>query len=110
MRGRQRRSCAELADVAREDAEAAERRVAFLAEASARFAASLDVESTLGTIADLAVPALADWCFVEVLERGRVRPVAVAHRDPEMVQLAHEVLTRYPIDLDAPFGTGKVLR
>jgi PAS domain S-box-containing protein len=98
------------ADVAREVAEAAERRLAFLAEASARLALSLDVESTLRTIAELAVPALADWCFVEMLERGRVRPVAIRHRDPEMVQLAHEVLSRYPIDLDAPYGTGKVLR
>jgi PAS domain S-box-containing protein len=91
-------------------AEAAERRLAFLAEASARLAGSLDMEATLGTLAELAVPALADWCFVEVLEEGRVRPVAIAHRHPEMVQHAHEVLERYPIDLNAPFGTGKVLR
>ncbi|HUQ81064.1 MAG TPA: PAS domain S-box protein [Gemmatimonadaceae bacterium] len=95
---------------ARRLAEAAERRVAFLAEASARLAASLDVEATLQTVAELAVPALADWCFIEVLERGRVRPAAVAHANPEMVRLAHDVLARYPIDPDAPFGTGKVLR
>ena len=110
---RARKAAEELrraADAAREVAEAAERRVAFLAEASARLAVSLDVESTLGTIAELAVPVLADWCFIEVLERGRVRPVAVAHREAAMVQLAREVLMRYPIDLNAPFGTGKVLR
>jgi PAS domain S-box-containing protein len=95
---------------ARELAEAAERRVAFLAEASARLAASLDIEATLQTVAELAVPALADWCFIAVLERGRVRPAAVAHADPEMVRLAHEMLARYPIELDAPFGIGKVLR
>jgi signal transduction histidine kinase len=98
------------AQTAREAAEGAARRVAYLAEASARLAASLDVEATLRTLADLAVPALADWSFVEVLERGRVRPAAVAHSRPEMVRLAHELLGRYPIDLDAPFGTGKVLR
>ena len=110
---RARKAAEELqrtADAARESAEAAERRVAFLAETSARLVNSLDVESTLRTIADLSVPTLADWCFVEVLERGRVRPVAVAHRESEMVQLAYEVLARYPIDLNAPFGTGKVLR
>jgi signal transduction histidine kinase len=110
---RARKAAEELrraADLARDVAEAAGRRIALLAEASARLAASLDVESTLRAIADLAVPALADWCFVEVLERGRVRPVAIAHREAEMVQLAHEVLSRYPIDLNAPFGTGKVLR
>ncbi|MEO6525478.1 MAG: PAS domain-containing protein [Gemmatimonadaceae bacterium] len=91
-------------------AEAAERRLAFLAEASARLAGSLDVEATLGTIADLAVPALADWCFVEVLENGRVRPAAIAHVRPEMTRLVRESLARNPIDLDASFGTGKVLR
>ena len=66
---------------ARAQAEAAERRLTFLAEASARLAGSLDVEATLGTIAELAVPVLADWCFVEVLEDGRVRPVGLGARD-----------------------------
>jgi signal transduction histidine kinase/CheY-like chemotaxis protein len=91
-------------------AEAAERRLAFLAEASARLAGSLDVESTLGTIAELAVPALADWCFVEVLENGTVRQAAVTHSRPEMVRFARELISRFPIDLDAGYGTGKVLR
>ena len=91
-------------------AEGAERRLAFLAEASVRLAGSLDVEATLATIAELAVPALADWCFVEVLEEGRVRPVAIAHARPEMVQLARASLARNPIDLNADFGTAKVLR
>jgi PAS domain S-box-containing protein len=91
-------------------AEAAERRLAFLAEASVRLAGSLDVEATLSTIAELAVPALADWCFVEVLEHGRVRQAAVAHVHPEMVRFARELIVRYPIDLDAAYGTGKVLR
>ena len=91
-------------------AEAAERRLAFLAEASARLAGSLDVEATLRTIAELAVPALADWCFLEVLEAGVVRQAAVAHVQPEMVRFARELLARFPIDLNASFGTGKVLR
>jgi len=91
-------------------AEAAERRVAFLAEASVRLASSLDVEATLGTIADLAVPALADWCFLEVLEQGVVRQAVVAHSRPDMVRWARELVARYPIDLNAGYGTGKVLR
>ena len=91
-------------------AEGAERRLAFLAEASVRLAGSLDVEATLATIAELAVPSLADWCFVEVLEEGRVRQVAIAHVRPEMVELARASLARNPIDLDADFGTAKVLR
>jgi GAF domain-containing protein len=95
---------------AREAAEAATQRVTFLDAASARLAGSLDVEATLRAVAELAVPALADWSFVEVLEHGRVRPAAVAHADPARVQLAYALLERYPISLDAPFGTGRVLR
>jgi len=58
--------------------------VAFLAEVSARLAESLDIEATLGTVAELAVPVLADWCFVEVLDQGRVRPAAVATMSHEL--------------------------
>jgi signal transduction histidine kinase len=68
------------------------------------------VEATLATIAELAVPTLADWCFVEVLEEGRVRPVAIAHVRPEMVQLARASLARNPVDMNAEWGTPQVLR
>ena len=40
----------------------------FLAEAGARFAASLDYAEVLQTVADAAVPALADACFVDVAD------------------------------------------
>jgi len=95
---------------ARTKAEAAERRLAFLAEASARLAGSLDVEATLGTIAELAVPALADWCFLEVLDGDLVRQAVVKHVHPEMVRFARDLIARFPIDLEASYGTGKVLR
>jgi signal transduction histidine kinase len=95
---------------ARTQAEAAERRLAFLAEASARLAGSLDVEATLGTIAELAVPALADWCFLEVLEGECVRQAVVKHVHPEMVRFARDLIARFPIDLNASYGAGKVLR
>ena len=46
----------------------AERSVRFLAEASAAPGRSLDYRSTLAEVARLAVPFLADWCLVDVLE------------------------------------------
>ncbi|HSU14239.1 PAS domain S-box protein [Longimicrobium sp.] len=92
-------------------AEEAGRRIAVLAEASSRLAASLDYRETVRTVADLAVPALADWCFVEMREEGGpIRLLACGHRDPELVELVAETLRRNPIDIDAPHGTGKVLR
>ncbi|HEU4747520.1 MAG TPA: PAS domain-containing protein, partial [Gemmatimonadaceae bacterium] len=69
-----------------ESAENAERRSAYLSEISAALAGSLDVRVTLETVARLAVPQLADWCFIELVEEnGAIRPAAIAHRDPEKV-------------------------
>ena len=45
---------------------AAERRLAFLAEASAVLAGSLDYEVTLQSVARQAVPTLADICMVDI--------------------------------------------
>ncbi|HZT78814.1 MAG TPA: PAS domain S-box protein, partial [Gemmataceae bacterium] len=85
--------------------------LAYLAEASAVLAASLDYETTLATVARLAVPFLADWCAVDVRqEDGAVRRVAVAHPDPACVELARELERRYPFDPDEPHGLARVLR
>jgi signal transduction histidine kinase len=55
----------------------------FLAEASAVLASSLDYEATLATVARLAVPFLADYCIVDILDdSGTIRRVATAHADP----------------------------
>ncbi len=96
---------------ARAAAEAAQRRLTFLAEASAILAASLDYVTTLASMARLAVPALADWCQVNVLAAdepgGRL---VVAHADPAKEPLLREVQERYPPDPDAPRGVSRVLR
>ena len=87
------------------------RQLGFLAAAGKELASSLDATRTLETVAHMAVPTVADWCFVERLDAdGAVRLVAVGHTDRALEQFAHEVLERYPIDLNAPFGTGKVIR
>jgi PAS domain S-box-containing protein len=103
------------AQAARAVAEQAERRVTFLARASAELASSLDVDATLRTVARLAVPDLADWCFVELFENldegtGQLRPVAIQHSDPEKVNLGWHVMTRYPLRAENQFGSIKVAR
>ena len=46
-------------------------------------ASSLDYETTLANVAQLVVPQFADWCAVDVVERGRHdRRLAVVHRIP----------------------------
>lgn len=89
---------------------ASERRFAFLAEASALLAASLNYERTLTKVARLGVPTLADWCAVDVLEAdGSIRRLAIAHVDPAKVALANRMRRRYPPE-DAGAGLGRVLR
>ncbi len=83
----------------------------FLAEASEVLSSSLDYRATLASVARLAVPALADWSAVDVLEEdGSVERLAVEHTDPEKVALAYELEQRYPPDPDAPRGLRHVLR
>jgi PAS domain S-box-containing protein len=44
----------------------------FLAEATAELSSSLDYEQTLGRVVELAVPRLADWCSIHVLDADGV--------------------------------------
>lgn len=71
----------------------------FLAEAASMLAASLDYRDTLGRVARFAVPSLADWCVVDMLEGGRVERIEVAHADPAKEPLAQKI-RRYPPDLE----------
>ena len=74
-----------------------ESRNAFLVKAGEALVESLDYEATLATVARLAVPHLADWCAVNLVDgAGRVKQVAVAHVDPSKVRLAEELSLRYP--------------
>lgn len=97
---------------ARAKAEAAERRMAFLAEASAELSRSLNYERTLNKIAELAVPQIADWCSVEMADGWGTESahVALFHSDPEKLRLAHEIRKKYPVDPQAPFGVPEILR
>lgn len=81
----------------RRAAEIAERRAAFLARAGELLSSSLDYETTLRSIADLAVPFFADWCAVDMLDdSGVAERLAVRHIDPEKVRFAYEFSRRYP--------------
>ncbi|HEV8586515.1 MAG TPA: PAS domain S-box protein, partial [Methylomirabilota bacterium] len=73
------------AEVARAQAEDVGRRALFLAEASRVLAASLDYEATLRSVARVAIPYLADYVLVDVLDdEGRLRRLAAAHTDPQL--------------------------
>ncbi|HET6510728.1 MAG TPA: ATP-binding protein, partial [Candidatus Kapabacteria bacterium] len=82
-----------------------------LAESSEILASSLDYETTLRSVAQLAVPSLADWCTVDMVNAdGKVDRLAVAHVDPEKIKWSYELEKRYPADWDAPTGVPNVIR
>jgi two-component system, cell cycle sensor histidine kinase and response regulator CckA len=87
----------------RAEAEALDRRVSFLTQASATLASSMDYEVTLRELTRIMVPGLADWCTAHVAgPDGTLRFVAGAHRDPAR-DLAVRVLCEYG-DRRLPFG------
>jgi PAS domain S-box-containing protein len=82
----------------------------FLARAGAELSALTDHQSTLDTIARLAVPHFADWCAVDWLEEdGTLRRMAVAHVDPAKVALAMDLHRRYPPSPEHPDAAWSVL-
>lgn len=95
---------------ARAEAEEAQRRATFLAEASALLSASLDYQLTVERVARLAVPAIADWCVIDLRTEttGELDNAAIAHSDPNKVELAREVRRRYP-PRDMPGSTAHVV-
>ncbi len=83
----------------------------FMAEASSVLASSLDYNETLRRIAQLAVPRLADWCSVALLEeRGAIRYVAAHHADPEKRAIAQQLQAAYEPMLEEPAGVPDVIR
>jgi len=76
----------------RSAAEAEQRRAEFLADASRVLSASFDYHTTLANLAQLAVPAFADFCTVDILDRnGAVQRLGIAHADPEKEPLLHHI-------------------
>jgi signal transduction histidine kinase len=89
----------------------AEGRVSFLAEASELLSRSLDYQEQMRHLAEIAVPRLADWCTVDVVnEQGEIERVALAHQDPEEMRWGWETHRRAPLRPDSPFGVPYVLR
>jgi signal transduction histidine kinase len=96
---------------ARAVAESAQERLGFLAEVSSALAASLDYHETLQQVARLAVPVLADWCTVNIVEEdGNARRLAVAHVDPTKEALVQQLVDLFPIDPEGTSGPAHVLR
>lgn len=91
------------------DREAQERQD-FLLRAVDQLSSSLDYEQTLAAVAQLAVPALADWCAVDIVEDGQLKRLATAHVDPAKVSFVAELTRRYPPDPRSRTGVHEIIR
>lgn len=88
----------------------ASQNAALLAEVGAVLAGSLQYETTLKTVANMAVPAIADWCAVDILtEERKLERLAVAHIDPAKIDFARAVRSRYE-DPQSPYSPASVVR
>jgi PAS domain S-box-containing protein len=86
--------CADVTDMRR-----SEEGTRLLAAAGAALAASLDYERTLATVARLTLPALADYCIIDVVAPaapGGMRRVAAAHADPARGPIVDQLLRFAP--------------
>jgi PAS domain S-box-containing protein len=83
----------------------------FLLRADAELAATLDYRRALQAVAQLAVPEIADWCSIELVEEdGTLVPLALAHVDQAKVAFARELQERYPGGPDAVVQSAVVRR
>jgi PAS domain S-box-containing protein len=99
--------CTDVTEKHRADAAAK-----FLIEASDVLASSLDYDVTLSNVARLAVPTLADYCIIDLLEPDAdtgVRRVATAHADPARDELLSSVRAFPPV-LDSDGVVARVIR
>jgi PAS domain S-box-containing protein len=81
----------------------------FAAEASKVISSSLDRESILQQLTDLAVLEFADWCAVDIVEDGKITLKALANKDVKKIKLARNIRLFYRPDLYDRCGIGKVI-
>ncbi|MGI8759634.1 MAG: GAF domain-containing SpoIIE family protein phosphatase, partial [Acidimicrobiales bacterium] len=72
--------------------------------------ATLDYENTLCRLAELAVPELADWCIVYLVDKDSLLPVATAHAEPVKAEMMRSLLARFPAGLTPSVGPAAVVK
>lgn len=84
----------------------------FLAQATEALVSSLEYQTTLATVSRLAVPRIADWCAVDLVDATDPTPyqAAVAHVDPSKVEFVRRLGELYPPDPNASSGAPQVIR
>jgi signal transduction histidine kinase len=86
-------------------------RFAFLAETSRCLSDSLDLETTLATVAGIALPQFGVWCMVDIVAPDEsISRVAVIHPDAAKQSLARDFFREHPPRREDPIGAPRVIR
>ena len=92
---------------ARSSAEAARRHVELLAVAGGELARSLEPKQTLEAIARTMVPALADWCRIDIVDGDGILQRGISyHSDPEKSRIGSELVQRLRAAPETPGSMG----
>jgi serine phosphatase RsbU (regulator of sigma subunit) len=85
--------------------------MSLLIEAGVVMASSLDVATTMGQVAQLTVPRLADLCVIDLRdEDGSIRDVAVACADEELAHELERLRASYPLDPQGEHPVARVIQ
>jgi PAS domain S-box-containing protein len=87
-----------------------ERLYSYLNEASEELAHARDTKSALDKIAELIVPAFADWFSIDIIINDRFELQVLKHKDPGKIEWARQYRENYPPDLNDDFGAAVVLK
>jgi PAS domain S-box-containing protein len=81
-----------------------------LIEAGAVLASSLDLTTTMGQVARLTVPRLADLCVIDLRDdEGLIREVAVVATDERIARELEELRSRHPLDAGGNHPVARVI-
>ena len=83
----------------------------FLIRATKTLSLTMDLYERLQQKARLAVPTLADWCSIDVVNvRNEIERVVVVHRDSKMIDYVAQFEKNFPINPDSPTSPHRVIR
>jgi PAS domain S-box-containing protein len=86
-------------------------RLEFLADLNDVAISAPSPRALMSQVAHAAIPKLGDWCSLHFRpEPGEDLVSVFAHVDPSKAEAARVIQERFPLDLDAPYGLGAVLR
>ena len=89
----------------------AEQRQHLLNEASNALVSSLDHQLTLPEVAQLIVPALADYCRIALVdEQQQIKEITVNHIDSEKIVLVRELYELYKDKVNITHGVQRILQ